>query len=203
MIHFPIIDLDETMLQSTLLTIALAFSSVDSFSTITQAERISSSVLHSTATTTLVGEVDTEEAFKASTFPIAPYDLILRAKEVLGPKIGIGTQDDGACIADDFEFVAPVVGPLPKEDYLGALASFQLTDSFNIQQNFFGFIVDPLQPNRVYFFSRQEAKHTGTFAGVEPTGKELILPPQCHHIDFNEDGLIKEFGFYTVDRRQG
>jgi hypothetical protein len=31
----------------------------------------------------------------------------------------------------------------------------------------------------------------------------LSLPPQLLHMDFNEEGLVKEFGFYTVDRRQG
>jgi hypothetical protein len=32
---------------------------------------------------------------------------------------------------------------------------------------------------------------------------ELTLPPQLFHMDFNEDGLVKEFGFYIVDRIQG
>merc|ERR1712194_308627 len=30
-----------------------------------------------------------------------------------------------------------------------------------------------------------------------------VDPPQTFHLDFNDDGLIKEVGFYTVDRRQG
>ena len=34
-------------------------------------------------------------------------------------------------------------------------------------------------------------------------GGVLTLPPQVFHMDFNEDGRIKEFGFYTADRRQG
>lgn len=144
-----------------------------------------------------------DEAIQQSTFPIAPENLIQRAKEVVGPDIGIGTKDNGECIADDFEFCAAVVGPLPKEEYLGALGSFKLEDSFDITQNMFGFNVDPMQPNRVWFFSRQVAKHTNTFVGKEATGKELILPPQIFHLDFNEDGKVKEFGFYTADRRQG
>ena len=157
-----------------------------------------SSSLPSTTSPTLVEEVALQ-----STFAIAPDDLILRAKEILGPTIGVGTLDHGACLAPNFEFCAPVVGPLPKDEYLGALESFQLTDSFDITQNFFGFVVDPLQTNRVYFFSRQEATHTASFMGAEPTGKVLSLPPQCHHLDFDEEGLVTEFGFYTVDRRQG
>jgi len=37
----------------------------------------------------------------------------------------------------------------------------------------------------------------------EKATTELILPPQCYHIDFDDDLKMKEFGFYTVDRRQG
>ncbi|KAL7456731.1 hypothetical protein ACHAWC_008204 [Mediolabrus comicus] len=159
----------------------------------------------------LPGEVNIESAYSSSTFPISPSDLITRTKEVLSPQIGIGTQDNGACLADSFEFVAAVVGPINKVEYLNALSSFQLEDSFNIQQNFYGFVVDPMQTNRVWFFSRQVATQVAPFMGVDPTEdgdgddekRELTLPPQCFHIDFTDDGLVQELGFYTVDRRQG
>ena len=39
--------------------------------------------------------------------------------------------------------------------------------------------------------------------GKPPTGKELELPPQLFHLDFTEAGLVREIGFYVVDRRQG
>lgn len=151
----------------------------------------------------LVGEVDEAALFAASTFPIAPMQLIARGKEVLNPDVALGQKDGGACLADDFEFVAAVVGPIGKDEYLSALASFQLEDSFDITPNFYGFSVDPLQTNRVWFFSRQEATHTEKFMGAEPTGNRLILPPQTFHMDFNEQGKLKEFGFYTTDRRYG
>eukprot|EP00640_Fibrocapsa_japonica_P003041 CAMPEP_0113938812 /NCGR_PEP_ID=MMETSP1339-20121228/5235_1 /TAXON_ID=94617 /ORGANISM="Fibrocapsa japonica" /LENGTH=261 /DNA_ID=CAMNT_0000942099 /DNA_START=26 /DNA_END=811 /DNA_ORIENTATION=- /assembly_acc=CAM_ASM_000762 len=158
-----------------------------------------------TAKINLPGEIDVKAAFEKSTFPIAQEDLITRAKEVLSPEIGLGTKDGGACIADDFEFVAAVVGPLGKDEYLGALNSFALEDSFDITQNYYGFSVDPMQTNRVWFFTRQVAKQIAPFLGAKPedTKGNLELPPQLFHIDFKEDGLIKEFGFYTVDRRQG
>mmetsp|Transcript_12138 Transcript_12138/g.22730 ORF Transcript_12138/g.22730 Transcript_12138/m.22730 type:complete len:229 (-) Transcript_12138:101-787(-) len=151
----------------------------------------------------LPGEIDVDAFYSRSTFPVPPADLIARAKQVLSPQVGIGTKDGGKCLADDFEFCAAVVGPIPKEDYLGALKSFSLDVAFDIQQNYYGFYVDPLQTNRVWFFTRQVAKHVAEFAGVKPTRKELTLPPQLMHLDFNDDGLVKEFGFYTVDRRQG
>jgi hypothetical protein len=148
-------------------------------------------------------EIDAMDAHAKSTFPIAANDLIQRAKEVLGPDIGVGTKDSGECLADDFEFCAAVVGPISKEEYLDALGSFNLEDSFDIEQNLFGFNVDPMQTNRVWFFQRNVAKHVKDFAGVKAEGKELVLPPQVFHLDFNEDGKIKELGFYTCDRRQG
>lgn len=151
----------------------------------------------------LVGELDENALFSASTFPIPPMELIARAKEVLNPGIKLGMGDGGDCLADNFEFVAAVVGPIGREEYIGALQSFQLEDSFDITPNFYGFLVDPMQTNRVWFFSRQEAIHKETFLGAEPTGKKLVLPPQTHHIDFNEQGKLKEFGFYTTDRRYG
>jgi len=153
--------------------------------------------------TLIPGEVNAKLSYAKSSFPIVADDLLNRAKEVLSPQIEIGTKDDGKCLADDFEFVAAVVGPIGKQEYLDALGSFKLTDSFDIEQNFFGFTVDPLQTNRVWFFSRQVAKHIAPFMGAAPTDKELRLPPQLLHMDFNDEGLVKEFGFYTVDRRQG
>ena len=93
-----------------------------------------------TVSSLIPGEVNTQAAFADSSFPIAPDALVNRAKEVLSPQIEIGTRDDGKCLAEDFEFVAAVVGPIPKEEYLQALGNFKLTESFDIEQNFFGFV---------------------------------------------------------------
>jgi hypothetical protein len=133
--------------------------------------------------------------------------LIVRAKEVLAPDVGIGTKDGGACLADDFQFCAAVVGPIPREAYLNALGTFRLEDSFDIEQNVFGFTVSPIQPNRVYWFSNAEATMIAEFNGVKPEQvvdkDRLIFPPQVFHMDFTEGGKVKEFGFYTVDRQYG
>ena len=158
------------------------------------------------STTSFPGEVDTTAAFASFTFPISPPDLISRAKQVLfSPEIGIGTKDSGACLAPDFEFVAAVVGPIGREEYLNALGGFKLEESFDIEQNTFGFTVDPLQPNRVWWYGRQISTQIAPFMGVEPSSSsdnddsvvatELTLPPQSFHMDFTEEGLVKEFGF--------
>jgi hypothetical protein len=95
-----------------------------------------------------VVEVYAAKAFAESSFPIGPDELIQTAKEILGLDIGLGTGDDGDCLADNFQFCASVVGPLRKEEYLKALGTFKLADSFDIESNFFGFTVSPVQPNR-------------------------------------------------------
>ena len=147
--------------------------------------------------------LDEEAMFSKSSFPIEPEDLIVRAKEVLSPSVGIGTKDNGDCLAEDFEFCAAVIGPIGRDEYLGALGSFSLEEAFDITPSFFGITVDPTQPNRVWFFNRVKGIHKGEFMGAEPTGKEIIYPPQVLHLDFNAQGKVKEFGFYTADRRQG
>ncbi len=52
--------------------------------------------------------VDEEALFLASDFPIKPEDLVARAKEVL--TLGIGTKDEGACLAEGFELPRTVNG---------------------------------------------------------------------------------------------
>lgn len=168
------------------------------------AGRVTKALQSTASQDTMFGEfVDEAQLLNASSFAIPPEKLMERAKEVLSPEIGLGVKDGGECLADDFEFCAAVVGPIGKEEYLSALGSFKLEDSFDIQTNHFGLSVDPLQPNRVWLFNRVRATHTGKFMGAEPTGKKIEYPPQIQHIDFNEDGKITEYGFYTADRRQG
>merc|ERR1711924_322298 len=97
-----------------------------------------------------------------------------------------------------------VVGPLGKEEYLAALGDFKLEESFDVNAQYHMFRVDPLQTNRVWFHTRTLATHVNDSKLFgKATGKEIVNPPQCMHMDFTADGLVKEVGFYTVDRRQG
>ena len=113
-------------------------------------------------------EIDTAEAFAASTFPIPPDDLIVRAKQILSDDIKLGLNDGGECLAEDFQFCAAVIGPFGKEEYLELLQLLDLEGYFNITQNMFGFTVSPIQPNRVYFFNHQVAKLKANFLGCDP-----------------------------------
>lgn len=162
-----------------------------------------SSSLQSTTKSMFDTFVNEKELLKKSDFPISPAKLMERAKEILSPSVGIGTKDGGECLANDFEFCAAVVGPIGREEYLSALGTFKLEDAFDIAPNFYGMSVDPLQPNRVWFFNRVTGIHKGDFMGAKPTGKEIVYPPQIQHMDFNEEGKLVEYGFYTADRRQG
>ena len=87
-----------------------------------------SSTAPAAAAPVLAQEVDVEAAFASSTFPISPDDLTAKCKSYLSPEVLIGTKDGGACLGEDFEFVAAVVGPIPKDEYLDALDTFKLED---------------------------------------------------------------------------
>ena len=187
---------------TSLVLLSTQLQSISAFAPNHGAERLSSS-LSATPETMFDNFLDENTLLEKANFPIKPDDLMERAKYVLSPVCGLGTKDGGACLAEDFEFCAAVVGPIGREEYLNALGSFKLEDAFDITPNFFGMSVDPTQPNRVWFFNRVEGTHVGEFMGAEASGKKIVYPPQIHHLDFNDKGQVVEYGFYTADRRQG
>lgn len=63
-------------------------------------------------------ELDSAAMLEKSTFFIRPDSLLERCKEVVNMQIGINCADD---LAEDFQFIFPVVGPLSKEEYLKAV----------------------------------------------------------------------------------
>jgi hypothetical protein len=64
-------------------------------------------------------------------------------------------------------------------------------------QNYFGYAIDPIQTNR------KRAPFMGASPATTKDWGVLTLPPQLMHMDFDPDGLVREFGFYVVNRRQG
>ena len=56
-------------------------------------------------------ELDAEAMFKASGYPLAPETLCAKAKALLAKEFKAGVEE---YLSDDFQFVAPVVGPLPR-----------------------------------------------------------------------------------------
>ena len=146
--------------------------------------------------------VDMDEMLAKSTFPIKPEELIELAKDALAKGAGV---DDPTILAENFEFCAPVVGPLPKDEYLGALANFDLLKAFpDMNNRFYNIHVDPFEHNRVWWFTRATATHTGPLLGRPPTGKRLELPPQANSFTFDQNGKVTQVTVgYVMDRRVG
>ena len=117
--------------------------------------------------------------------------------------------DDPSLLADDFQFLFPVVGPLTKAQFLEAFTNFKVREAFpTASANFYNFKIDPLEPNRIWMLSRGAYEHLGTLVfGVSKfpaTGKRLCLPPQCFSMSFDQDGkCYKLTGGYNVDRAVG
>ena len=150
---------------------------------------------------------DEEVAAKAAFFDNKSSELIEQTKKLFDPEIMLGLGDNGECLAENFQFCAAVVGPIGKQPFLDALGGFKLEDSFDIETNRFGFTVSPIQPNRVYFLTSNTAQMKTDFMGMSKENAKnngnLILPPECHHADFDEEMKLTEYGFYTVDRQYG
>lgn len=145
--------------------------------------------------------INVEERLAQSTFAISPHDLVERAKTIMKTPPLLGDPDS---LSNDFEFCAPVVGPLNKDQYLGALKNFNLDKAFNNDSRVYNIHVDPFEYNRVWFHVRPIAVHIGEFAGAAATGKTLEQPPQVNSFTFNEQGLVTQLTVgYVVDRRVG
>jgi len=154
------------------------------------------------------GKLDVPATLETSTFPIKPDDLLLKARAVLASEFGTAEGCDGSCLADDFQFVAPIVGPLSKAEFLRAFGSFKLKDALPDVADDMWFEVDPLEPNRVWWFSRLAATHTGTlnFGGqsFSGTGKEIRMPPQASSLLFDAAGKVYTLTVgYAMDKRIG
>jgi len=148
--------------------------------------------------------LDVEAMRAASTFPIAPDDLIFRCQEVLAANVG---TKDPSMLADDFEFAGPVVGPINKEQYLKAVeaALDNIYLAFpELRAQYYDFRVDPIEPNRVWYTSRGYGQMTGSFGPLEPNGRFIQQPPQTGSMSFNERGqAIEATNGYVMDRRVG
>lgn len=146
--------------------------------------------------------IDTQAMLEASTFKIKPDDLIELSKKVLLSGVGV---DDESVLADNFEFCAPFVGPLGKDEYVGALKNFDLLGAFpDLNNRFYNLHVDPFEHNRVWWFTRATATHTGPLLGKPPTNKKLELPPQANSFTFDENGKVTQVTVgYVMDRRVG
>ncbi|KAL3939278.1 MAG: hypothetical protein SGARI_001430 [Bacillariaceae sp.] len=119
-------------------------------------------------------------------------------------------------LADDFIFRGPVIGPLTKQDFAKTLESVTSTENDlrhafpDLKTNTFGFSADdPIEPNRVWYFTRPRGTFQGAFdhpvvGRIEPTSAKYIAPPEARSIIFDDDGKVKYQSVgYVTDRFTG
>merc|ERR1711892_1230230 len=123
--------------------------------------------------------LDEKIMLSKSDFPIKPAELVERCKNIVRHNLGAEKPD---ALAEDFQFIFPVVGPLKKSEFIEAFSSFKVEEAFKGNYNYFGFNVDPMEPN----------------------GTSVVIPPQVLSMSFNKEGkCYKLTGGYSVDRTVG
>ncbi|EOD37617.1 hypothetical protein EMIHUDRAFT_225164 [Emiliania huxleyi CCMP1516] len=154
------------------------------------------------------GMADEAAMLASSTFPIPPDELVSLAKaftaaQLAGTADGSGGNPDW--FAEDFRFVAPVVGPYDKGLFIDSLKSFDLKTAFpSLSSNYHHFRVCPFKPNRVWYSVKYLGKNDGPVLGRPATGKSVESPVQAHSITFNEQGEVTKFTIgYVMDKEEG
>ena len=154
------------------------------------------------------GIINEKATLSKKTFPISEADLIAQTKKLLSEKADFGSKMP-ELLSDDFQFVFPIVGPLSKTEFCAAYPTFKVREAFpDIKYNYFGLTVDPMEPNRVWFFSRATQTHTGTLTFFKniypPTGTKIVNTPQAFSMTFDTEGRCYRFtGGYSVDKSTG
>lgn len=136
----------------------------------------------------------------------SPEELITIAKRFLVTSKGLG--GDPNMLAETFQFEGPVVGPLSKNAFVKAIGSVDFETAFpNWTPQFYGFFVDPLEGDRVWYTARGYGKNEGPLLpfAPEPTGQVVVNPPQgCSLTIDHETGLITKYTIgYVTDRTIG
>eukprot|EP00747_Dinoflagellata_sp_TGD_P180165 gnl/TRDRNA2_/TRDRNA2_32174_c0_seq1.p1 gnl/TRDRNA2_/TRDRNA2_32174_c0~~gnl/TRDRNA2_/TRDRNA2_32174_c0_seq1.p1 ORF type:complete len:485 (+),score=72.23 gnl/TRDRNA2_/TRDRNA2_32174_c0_seq1:72-1526(+) len=136
------------------------------------------------------------------------FSLGNKVKQQLGPT---SPETLEAELADDFEFVAPIVGPLGKKDLIAATTGLDFaaaTPDFDAQYH--DFRVDTNDPQRIWCTMRVKATQTGVlkFGGIkaEPKSPPITVhsPPEAVSLRFDNNSKLRELTTgYPLDRRSG
>lgn len=154
------------------------------------------------------GMADEAALLDASTFAIPPDELLSLAKAFTAAQLA-GTADGSNGGADwfasDFRFVAPVVGPFDKGEFVDSLKSFDLKTAFStLSSNYHHWRVCPFEPNRVWYSVKYHGVNDGPVMGQPATNKRVESPVQAHSITFNERGEVTKFTIgYVLDKETG
>jgi len=149
--------------------------------------------------------VDEESMLAKRGFPLAPDELVGLTKKFLMSEGGFGASPE--LLSPGFKFIAPVVGPLGKDEFLAAIGSVDIEAGFpDFQGEFYNFSVDPFEGDRVWYISRGRGTNTGPLPpfAPSPTGKEVVNPPQACSLTFDAGGLVTKYTIgYVMDRDIG
>mmetsp|Transcript_93166 Transcript_93166/g.164789 ORF Transcript_93166/g.164789 Transcript_93166/m.164789 type:complete len:209 (+) Transcript_93166:268-894(+) len=149
--------------------------------------------------------LDEKAKLAEAPFKIPPDQLILLAKRFLSSKGGAGSDPD--LLAEDFRFVAPVVGPLSKTEFVDTISGVDLDTAFpDWNPEYHGFQVDPFEGDRVWYIARGRGTNTGPLKpfAPEPTNIKVVNPPQACSLTFNEQGLATKYTIgYVMDKEVG
>ena len=125
------------------------------------------------------------------------FSLGNKVKQQLGPTSADDLERE---LADDFEFVAPLVGPLGRDAIISATTGLDLSVGLpDFDAQYHDFRADPDDPQRVWCTMRVQATHTGVlnFGGVraEPKSPPTVVnsPPEAVSLRFDPDsGQLRE-----------
>jgi len=140
--------------------------------------------------------VDEEAMLAARSSDALPAARLIEiAKAFL--RTGGGVGGDAELLGETFQFEGPVVGPLDKESFVGALGNVDFGKAFpDFNPEFYGFHVDPFEGDRVWYTARGKGTNTGPFpssdeSATPATGKMVVNPPQvCSLTVDHATGLI-------------
>ena len=129
-------------------------------------------------------------------------------KQQLGPTSAADLENE---LAPDFEFVAPLVGPLGKQALVQATQGLDLAAGLpDFDARYHDYRSDRDDPMRVWCTMRVSATHSGTlsFAGIDAEPKQppeaVLAPPEAVSLRFDEAGRLRELTTgYPLDRRCG
>lgn len=136
------------------------------------------------------------------------FSLGNKVVQQLGPTVA---EDLEAELAEDFEFVAPLIGPLGKQAIISATTGLDLSAAIpDFDARYHDFRADPDDPMRVWCTMRVCGTHTGPlrFGGVTAEPKDpptaFESPPEGVSLRFTPDGRLRELTTgYPLDRRVG
>lgn len=141
-------------------------------------------------------------------------DVVAAAKRLMLSGSGFYSPAEPELFADDFVFSGEILGPATKALYLYNLGYFKLYEAFpDLQPNPTNFMVDPIDPRRVWWMVRVTGTHQnpiplkiapGVTYDIPPTGRQIRGGPEIFSAVFDKDMKVKLLTVgYCADKDQG